>query len=907
MWTSGGHYGGNVRALAIDPTTPATLYAGTEVGVYKSTDSGGSWAAAHTGIFDAGGGLVTALAINPATPSTLYAGTWQYGGVSKSTDSGGTWAAANTGLTTQYVTALAINPATPSTLYAGTYDGGVFKSTNSGGTWAAATTGLTNLYVQALAINPATPATIYAGTYDGGVFKSTNSGDTWAAANTGLTSLNVSALAVNPTNPTTLYAGTYGGGVLKSTDSGGTWAVANTGLTAKAVAALAISPTGATLYAGTYAGGVFKSTDSGGTWAAAMTGLTCLDVAALAVNPSTPATLYAGASFGIFKSTNSGGNWATANTGLTTEYVKALAINPATPSTLYAGTYSGGVFKSTNSGGTWAAANTVLTTDTVTALVINPTTPSTLYAGTYYPWTYEGGVFKSTDSGGTWVAANSGLPNVAVDAMAIDPTGAATLYAGLTYGSMWQLNVGDSPAPPAIISQPASQTVTVGGTANFGVTAVGTTPLSYQWRLGGTNLNSAIGSSLVLANVQLTNAGYYTVVVSNVTGSVTSTPALLDVRYTLAYGNGELMLGSNYTFIGSVDLEFWSVFPNANIFYTLDGSEPSFASSYYSGPFSLNRTASLRVVAYSADFLQAAESPPIYLTIIPVYALHLISPGGGNVAVSPPTGPYARNTIVTLTPQPSNGWTFLEWRGDASGTNPTGVLTMDREKTVQAIFGTTLGTTVAGNGSVQVYPALPLYPYGTVARLAAIPQPGNFFGVWGNAASGNTNPLYFAVTGANPVVASVFGALAANHYALNVIPDGFGKVTATPQGNFYVAGASVPLDAIPGPGQQFLGWSGDATGTQNPLPVAMNASKTITATFTRKPSLAIAAPLNGLFADGFRATLSGEFGQAYRIDASTNLVDWPPLATITNIYGTTQFTDEVATNAPRRFYRALQE
>ena len=62
-----------VRALAIDPTTPATLYAGTSGdGVFKSTDSGGTWAAANTGLTTL---HVNALAIDPATPATLYAGT----------------------------------------------------------------------------------------------------------------------------------------------------------------------------------------------------------------------------------------------------------------------------------------------------------------------------------------------------------------------------------------------------------------------------------------------------------------------------------------------------------------------------------------------------------------------------------------------------------------------------------------------------------------------------------------------------------------------------------------------------------------------------------------------------------------------------------------------------------------
>ena len=115
------------------------------------------------------GGIILALAIDPATPTTLYAGT-EGGGVYKSTDSGGNWSAVNTGLTNTYVDALAIDPVTPTTLYAGTYPAGVFKSTNGGGNWSAVNTGLTNTSVYALAIDPATPTILYAGTEGGGVF-----------------------------------------------------------------------------------------------------------------------------------------------------------------------------------------------------------------------------------------------------------------------------------------------------------------------------------------------------------------------------------------------------------------------------------------------------------------------------------------------------------------------------------------------------------------------------------------------------------------------------------------------------------------------------------------------------------------------------------------------------------------
>ena len=80
------------------------------------------------------GQRINALAINPVTPTTLYAGTYDRG-LYRSTDSGTTWTGVNTGLTGQRIYALAINPVTPTTLHAGTLERGVFRTTDSGATW----------------------------------------------------------------------------------------------------------------------------------------------------------------------------------------------------------------------------------------------------------------------------------------------------------------------------------------------------------------------------------------------------------------------------------------------------------------------------------------------------------------------------------------------------------------------------------------------------------------------------------------------------------------------------------------------------------------------------------------------------------------------------------------------------
>src|SRR5262249_30127104 len=84
--------------------------------------------------------------------------------------------------------------------------------------------------------------------------------------------------------------------------------------------------------------------------------------------------------------------------------------------------------------------------------------------------------------------------------------------------------------PVYLTSQPQSLTNLQGTTANFSVTAAGTTPIAYQWRFGGVNLTGQTNSALAVANVQATNAGNYDVVVTNGFGAVTSSIASLAVN-----------------------------------------------------------------------------------------------------------------------------------------------------------------------------------------------------------------------------------------------------------------------------------------------------------------------------------------------------------------------------------------
>ena len=491
-----------IRVLLIDPTAPATIYAGTQStdgGVYKSANGGTSWTAINDGLTRSPEGV--SLALHPSAPTTIYAGTAY--GIFKSTTGGTSWTAIHTGLTSSISPpALAIDPSAPTTLYAGT-NRSVFKSTDGGAGWNASSAGLTATVVNAVVIDPSLPATLYAGTTEGGVFKSTDGAVSWTAINAGLASeltatpnLTVRALVIDPTNPATLYAGTGGGGagIRKSTNAGASWTAVNSGLTFDLFFSLAIDPINpTTLYAGTFGSnnpiGLFKSTNGGGNWTAISIGLTNTVVSALAIDPSDPKTLYAGTrGGGVLKSTNGGTDLTAINTGLTNAEVNALAIDPSASATLYAGT-SGGVFKSTNGGENWTAVSTGLTNTVVSALAIDPSATETLYAGTR-----GGGVFKSTNGGSAWTAFNAGLHNPTVNAVAIDPVVPTRLYAG-TGGGVWQLTAPTTGTITALLPASAHSPGVNGAfyTTDVAVANAGALAASFTLKFLGNNQDGSDG------------------------------------------------------------------------------------------------------------------------------------------------------------------------------------------------------------------------------------------------------------------------------------------------------------------------------------------------------------------------------------------------------------------------------
>jgi len=132
-------------------------------------------------------------------------------------------------------------------------------------------------------------------------------------------------------------------------------------------------------------------------------------------------------------------------------------------------------------------------------------------------------------SGGTTLAG-AGTTSLLLSNIQPSQAGAysfvATNAAGAATSIVAQLTI---LVPPSITSQPSNQTVVVGGSVNFQVSATGTAPLSYQWLFNSTNSLGGNTNTLSLTNAQTSQAGGYAVVITNNAGSVTSTVAMLTV------------------------------------------------------------------------------------------------------------------------------------------------------------------------------------------------------------------------------------------------------------------------------------------------------------------------------------------------------------------------------------------
>ena len=189
-----------IRAILFDSVTGANLFVGTSAGVFARTNET-NWTVRNTKL---GNRSVRVLADDSA--SILYAGT--DGGVYKSTNAGVNWTKMNKGLKTTKVRSFAIDPDTASTLYVGTTKG-IYKSMDAGTNWVILTNGIGRPQINSILIDTTSTSLLYAGTTNG-LFRSADAGASWSLSQSNLSTRDVSALVFAPGSSDMLFAGTRG-------------------------------------------------------------------------------------------------------------------------------------------------------------------------------------------------------------------------------------------------------------------------------------------------------------------------------------------------------------------------------------------------------------------------------------------------------------------------------------------------------------------------------------------------------------------------------------------------------------------------------------------------------------------------------------------------------------------------
>ncbi|MDZ7581386.1 MAG: hypothetical protein U5R30_12430 [Deltaproteobacteria bacterium] len=226
-----------------------------------------------------------------------------------------------------------------------------------------------------------------------------------------------------------------------------------------------------------------------------------------------------------------------------------------------------------------------------------------------------------------------------------------------------------------------------------------------------------------------------------------------------------------------------------------------------------------------------------------------IAGGAGVDTLLPASGTnYVFDDGLAITATPAPGWEFVNWTGDvsnlvdANSASTTLVNPLMADTSVTANFArieytlTVNRTGGMGTGSVSVSPSQATYHYGDVVTITATAGTGEIFANWSGALTGSTNPETLTISGNHTVTAN----FAYIEYNLNITIDepfagGGTAVTKSPDKPTYHYGDTVILTAVPGTGELFGNWSGDATGNSNPTSILIDGDKSVTATFEKIP------------------------------------------------------------------------
>jgi photosystem II stability/assembly factor-like uncharacterized protein len=277
----GMHSDAIVKTLLPDPHRPGTVYAGTDLGLYRTENNGAAWQLLDTPM---NGSMVWSLAIDPVDANVMFAGTGTPStpGIFRSTDAGKTWKrlsvdiapdCPNVGIPRP--TAIAIDPLDSRHIWIGLEVDGVRHSADGGETWTTINGQIPNPDVHHVLVIEGPPKTVFTLVNDD-VWRSVDDGVTWKAtrAREVFPWHYPRSIAVKPNDPKTVFV-TLGdstpgriGTVMRSRDAGATWQSVSLPVQPNSaiwtVSIPASSPD--TLFAASRYGYLYRSDDGGESW-----------------------------------------------------------------------------------------------------------------------------------------------------------------------------------------------------------------------------------------------------------------------------------------------------------------------------------------------------------------------------------------------------------------------------------------------------------------------------------------------------------------------------------------------------------------------------------------------------------------------------------------------------------------
>ena len=471
-----GHWGitsGRVRAIAVHPNDPLTVYIGAACGgIWKTTDGGESWMNIGEDLESLSFG---AIDIDSNNPEVIYAGSGEVDfipsifhftgrGLFKSINGGQSWIQIpdGFGLNTHFGD-LSVNPHNSNIVIAALASGyaygggnltneGIWKSTDAGSTWTK-TLDLQDAYD--ILFHPTDPNLVYAAiggmTNNSGFYISTDQGNSWVQSDSGLQAANTIArmqIDISQSNPNVIYSVTYqtGSGYLngttrayKSTNGGINWSQISAGVNLGGRypngswvdqgfydLCIAVNPVNPD---NVFIGNVeLHETTNGADFVPRRIqgGVNVLhsvahgDYHKLIFSRSNPSYFYIGCDGGVFKSTDGVATVNSVNEGLRTLQFYRIASSPFNPEIIMGGTQDNGTLMTFDYGQNWS--ETPIGGDGMEC-IFDYSDPQIVYSSIY-----NCKIYKSSNGGTSWINMQFPSAGAWITPYFLHPTNPSIIY-----------------------------------------------------------------------------------------------------------------------------------------------------------------------------------------------------------------------------------------------------------------------------------------------------------------------------------------------------------------------------------------------------------------------------------------------------------------------------------------------